>query len=241
MVIGVGIGLVLSLCAGTLGAATAAEPAELIVRFDSGATAADRLDARKGARADFEEKLPVQGMQLVEVDSGQSAAAAERALESADGVLYAEPNAIRRGFLRPDDPYFPQLWGLENSGQAIRGMTGTSDADVDATDAWDPGVAGGTIVAVVDSGVDAGHPDLAPNLLPGHDFVAGDAAPADENGHGTHVAGTIAAERGNGLGVAGIADDAAKVLPLRVLDGAGSGRVSDVIQAYAYAFEHGIT
>ena len=238
-VIGFGVLLLVTLCAGPLGAATAAEPAELIVRFDSGATAADRLDARKGARADFEEKLPVQGMQLVEVESGQSAAAAERALESADGVLYAEPNAIRHAFLRPDDPYFPQLWALENTGQAIRGATGISDADIDATDAWDPGIRGGTIVAVIDSGVDAGHPDLAPNVLPGHDYVAGDEDPADENGHGTHVAGTIAAERGNGLGVAGIADNAAKVLPIRVLDSAGSGRVSDVIQAYAYAFQHG--
>src|SRR3954447_10087823 len=98
MVIGFGIGLVLTLCAGPLGAALAAEPGELIVRFDSGATAADRLDALKGARADLERKLPVQGMQLVEVDSGQSAAAAERALEQADGVRYAEPNAVRRAF-----------------------------------------------------------------------------------------------------------------------------------------------
>src|SRR5688572_366050 len=239
LVTGVSLGLVLTLCAGPLGAVTAAEPAELIVRFDSGATAADRLEARKGARADFERQLPVQGMQLVEVESGQSAAAAERALESADGVLYAEPNAIRGIFLRPNDPYFPQLWAMENSGQSIRGVAGASDADVDATDAWDPGVRGGTIVAVVDSGVDASHPDLVPNVLPGHDYVAGDEDPADENGHGTHVAGTIAAERGNGLGVAGVADDAAKMLPLRVLDSTGSGRVSDVIQAYAYAFQHG--
>jgi len=239
MVIGFGVGLVLTACAWPLGAALAAEPAELIVRFDSGATAADRLEARKGARADFERMLPVQGMQLVEVASGQSAAAAERALESADGVLYAEPNALRQAFLRPNDPYFPQLWAMENTGQSIRGVAGTSDADTDATDAWDPGVTGGTIVAVVDSGVDAAHPDLAPNLLPGHDYVAGDEDPADENGHGTHVAGTIAADRDNGLGVAGVADNAAKVLPLRVLDGTGSGRISDVIQAYGYAFQHG--
>ncbi len=241
-VIGFGIGLVLTLCAGPLGAATAAEPAEpaeLIVRFDSGATAADRLEARKGARADFKAQLPVQGMQLVEVESGQSAAAAERALESADGVLYAEPNAIREAFGRPNDPYFPQLWAMENTGQLIRGVSGIADADADAADAWDAGVAGGTIVAVVDSGVDASHPDLAPNVLPGHDYVGGDENPADENGHGTHVAGTIAAERGNGIGVAGVADNAAKVLPLRVLDGAGSGRVSDVILAYSYALQHG--
>ena len=78
MVIGLCVLLLVALCAGPLGAAAAAEPAELIVRFESGATAADRLEARKGARADFERQLPVQGMQLVEVESGQSAAAAER-------------------------------------------------------------------------------------------------------------------------------------------------------------------
>jgi subtilisin family serine protease len=238
-VIGFGVGLLLTLCAGPLGAAAAAEPAELIVRFQPGATAADRLEARKGARADFERRLPVQGMQLVEVESGQSAAAAERALEAADGVLYAEPNGTVSAFLRPDDPYFSQLWAMENTGQSIRGTAGSSDADIDATDAWDARVAGGTVVAVIDTGVDSAHPDLAPNLLPGRDFVAGDDDPADENGHGTHVAGTIAAERGNGIGVAGVADGAAKILPLRVLDGTGSGKTSDVILAYAQAFQSG--
>jgi thermitase len=239
VVIAFALGLVLTLCAGPLGEASAAERTELIVRFDSGATAADRLDARKGARADFERKLPVQGMQLVEVESGQSVAAAERALESADGVLYAEPNATRSVFLRPNDPYFSQLWGLENTGQSIRGVSGTPDADSDVAEAWDAGVAGGTVVAVVDTGVDATHPDLGANLVPGSDFVDGDANPADANGHGTHVAGTIAADRGNGLGVAGVADNAAKVMPLRVLDGTGSGSVSNVILAYSYAFQNG--
>jgi subtilisin family serine protease len=239
LVIAFALGLVLTLCAGPLGEASAKEPAELIVRFGSGATAADRLDARKGARTDFKRRLPLQGMQLVEVESGQSVAAAERALESADGVLYAEPNAIRRAFLRPNDPYFPVLWAMENTGQSIRGVTGTPDADSDVAEAWDAGIRGGTIVAVVDTGVDATHPDLAGNLVPGRDFVDGDNDPADQNGHGTHVSGTIAADRGNGLGVAGVADGAAKVMPLRVLDGTGSGAVSNVILAYSYAFQNG--
>jgi subtilisin family serine protease len=262
--IGFALGLVLTVCAGPLGAATAAEPSELIVRFDSAATAADRLGARMGARTDFGRKLPVQGMQLVEVESGQSAAAAERALESADGVLYAEPNAIRSAFLHPNDTYFSQLWAMENTGQSIRGVTGTPDADSDIAEAWDAGVGGGTVVGVIDTGVDASHPDLAPNMWRnagetgsgresngldddmdgrtddwrGWDFVGGDNDPADENGHGTHVSGTIAADRGNGMGVAGVADGA-KLMPLRVLDGTGSGRVSDVILAYAYAFAKG--
>jgi subtilisin family serine protease len=234
------VGLVLTLIAGPMGTARAAEPGhELIVRFDRDATAADRLDAREEARTDFERRLPVQGMQLVQVESGQSVAVAEQALERDAGVLYAEPNAIREASLIPNDPYFSQLWAMENTGQSIRGVAGTPDADSDVAEAWDAGIPGSTIVAVIDTGVDATHPDLAPNLLPGHDYVAGDDNPGDENGHGTHVSGTIDADRGNGIGVAGVADNAAKIMPLRTLDANGSGSVSNLIQAYSYAFQHG--
>ena len=218
----------------------AADPSrELIVRFNGDATAAGRLDARDDAHTDLEHTLPLQGMQLVSVDPGQPVAVAERTLESDPDVLYAEPNAIREASLVPNDPYFPQLWALLNTGQSIRNVAGTPDADADVAEAWDAHVTGSTIVAVIDTGVDSTHPDLAPNLLPGHDYVDGDDDPADLNGHGTHVAGTIAADRGNGIGVAGIADNAAKVMPIRVLDGTGAGAVSNVIQAYSYAFQHG--
>jgi subtilisin family serine protease len=264
IVLALGFGVVLALCAGPLGAATAKEPTQLIVRFQRDATAAQRLDAREDASTEFERALPVPGMQLVELEPGQQAATAERILERADGVLYAEPNAVRSAFLRPNDPYFTELWAMQNTGQSIRGTAGTPDADSDVAEAWDAGVGGGTVVAVIDTGVDSAHPDLAPNLWrnPGEsgsgresngldddlngraddwrgwDFVAGDNDPADQNGHGTHVSGTIAADRGNGLGVAGVADGA-KLMPVRVLDGTGSGRVSDVIFAYAYAFQNG--
>ncbi|HEY7454464.1 MAG TPA: S8 family peptidase [Thermoleophilaceae bacterium] len=241
------------------------EPEELIVRFEPTATPADRRDAREDADTDFQESLPVQGMQVVALEPGQSAEDAERELESADGVAYAEPNAVRRAFVRPNDPYFPSLWAMENTGQSIRGITGKADADSDVAETWDAGIRGSAVVAVIDTGVDYNHADLKPNLWKnagesglgretngidddlngrvddwrGWDFVGADNDPADENGHGTHVSGTIAADRGNGVGVAGIADGAAKVMPIRVLDAAGSGRVSDVIQAYAYAFQKG--
>jgi subtilisin family serine protease len=239
-------------------------PDELIVRFEPGLTAADRLAVREEAGADLARTLPVPGMQLLAVEPGQSAADAERALESAEGVLYAEPNAVRSAFLRPNDPYFRELWAMENTGQSIRGAAGSPDADSDVAEAWDAGIGGGTVVAVIDTGVDGGHPDLAANMWRnagesgagreangldddlngqaddwrGWDFVSADNDPADANGHGTHVSGTIAGDRGNGVGVAGIADGA-RILPLRVLDGTGSGRVSDVILAYAYAFQMG--
>jgi subtilisin family serine protease len=222
-----------------LAVAPCAQASELIVRFDGDATAADRLDARAGARTDLERRLPVQGMQLLEVEPGQSVAVAARELESDEHVLYAEPNAIRHALVRPNDPYFLDLWAMENTGQAIRGTTGVPDADSDVAEAWDAGIRGSTVVAVIDTGVDASHPDLAPNLVPGRDFIGADNDPADENGHGTHVSGTIAARRGNGLGVAGVADGAARVMPLRVLDGNGAGSVSNVILAYSHAFQNG--
>ena len=232
----------------------------LIVRFEPGVSAAERAAIRDEARTDFERTLPVSGMQLLDPEPGQGAAAAERALERQDGVLYAEPNAIRRASLRPDDLHYSLLWGMENTGQSIRGSAGTADADTDAGDAWDAGIGGGVTVAVIDSGVDLTHADLAANtwINPGEygsgresngfdddlngrvddwsgwDFVGGDNNPADENGHGTHVAGTIAARRGNGIGVAGVADGS-RLMALRVLNAQGNGSVANVILAYAYA------
>jgi thermitase len=236
----------------------------LIVRFEPGVSAAERAAIRAEAGTDLERTLPVPGMQLLDPEPGQGAAAAERALERQDGVLYAEPNAIRRASLRPDDLHYSLLWGMENTGQSIRGSAGSADADTDAGDAWDTGIGGAVTVAVIDSGVDVTHPDLAANAWrnPGEsglgrelngldddhngrvddwrgwDFVAGDNNPADENGHGTHVAGTIAAQRGNGIGVAGVADGS-RLMALRVLNAQGSGSVANVILAYAYAARAG--
>ena len=244
--------------------AAVTDPDGLIVRFESGVSAAERAAIRDEAGTDLERTLPVPGMQLLDLEPGQGRAAAERALERQDGVLYAEPNAIRRASLRPDDLHYSLLWGLENTGQAIRGTAGSIDADTDAGDAWDAGIGGGGAVAVIDSGVDLAHPDLAANAWrnPGEsgsgresngldddlngrvddwrgwDFVAGDSDPADENGHGTHVAGTIAALRGNGVGVAGVADGS-RLMALRVLNAQGTGSVAGVILAYGYAARAG--
>ena len=109
---------------------------------------------------------------------------------------------------------------------------------MDVLEAWDLGAGAGRVVAVVDTGVDSAHEDLGGRVLPGWDFVDGDPYASDENGHGTHVAGTIAATRDNGMGVAGVAPDA-RILPIRVLDADGLGYVSDVIQGYNYAAARG--
>ena len=115
---------------------------------------------------------------------------------------------------------FPRLWGMRNTGQAVNRVAGTAGIDIDASAAWDlhrgdPAV----IVTVIDTGADLDHPDLQANLLPrgGEDWDfadAGDPSPDDEEGHGTHVAGTAAATE-NAIGVVGVAPRC-QIMPLRI-------------------------
>nr|MDQ3354649.1 S8 family serine peptidase [Actinomycetota bacterium] len=121
-----------------------------------------------------------------------------------------------------NDPFFPEQWGLEAIG---------------AEAAWSQGRGAGMVIAVVDTGVDLDHPDLAGKLLTGRSFT-GKSTPQDGNGHGTHVAGIAAASTGNGTGVAGVAPDAS-ILPVQVLDENGAGNVNDVAEGIAWAAANG--
>lgn len=96
----------------------------------------------------------------------------------------------------------------------------------------------GAVVAVIDSGVHAAHPDLAARLLPGRDFVQDDDTPQDADGHGTHVTGVVVANKENGAGISSVAPGAT-VLPLRVLDDDGAGSTEDVAAAIDYAVARG--
>ncbi|MFC7531733.1 S8 family serine peptidase [Actinoplanes sp. GCM10030250] len=112
-------------------------------------------------------------------------------------------------------------------------------AKLKVADAWKKSTGAGVTVAVIDTGVDAKHPDLAGNVLSGYDAIANKAGTVtDANGHGTHVAGTIAAVTGNGVGVSGIAPDA-KILPVKVLGSNGSGNMSDAAEGIIWAADHG--
>jgi len=121
------------------------------------------------------------------------------------------------------DPLRAEQWGLDmiHADQAHASSTGR-----------------GAVVAVVDTGVSLHHPDLQGRLLPGYDFQANNASPQDHNGHGTHVAGIIAADTGNGIGVASVAPDA-MILPVRVLDSTGSGDLGTIAQGITWAVDHG--
>jgi thermitase len=125
----------------------------------------------------------------------------------------------------PDDPEFPSQWALERVGALCAWEHGQGSPDV--------------TVAVVDSGVDLGHPDLVGRLRgDGFDFVDGDAEPRDENGHGTNVAGVIAATAGNAEGIAGLAP-AVQLLPVRVMDAQGYGSERLIAEGVRYAVDRG--
>ena len=180
-------------------------------------------------------------------------------IQSQAGLFkYVEPDYIVTTLAIPNDPSFGQLWGLNNTGQA----GGTSDADIDAPEAWNLTTGNANlVVGVIDTGVDYTHPDLAGNIwtnpgeiagdgidndlngfiddIHGWDFAYGDADPMDVDGHGTHVSGTIAASGNNGTGVTGVAWGA-KIMALRFLDDNGSGSTSNAIAAINYATAMGV-
>ncbi|MFQ6070601.1 MAG: S8 family serine peptidase [Candidatus Aminicenantales bacterium] len=174
-------------------------------------------------------------------------------------VEYAEKNWIGHSCeTEPDDdPLFKEQWALKNTKQT----GGTSDADIDATDAWDIFTGGSDIVvAVIDSGINLIHEDLNANLwvnedevpgdcldndnngyvddIYGYDFKRVDGEPDDEYGHGTKVAGIIGAVGNNGKGVTGI-NWSIKLMILKIMDEEGNFKTSDAIKAIDYATENG--
>src|SRR5439155_22206661 len=166
--------------------------------------------------------------------------AALASLQSDPNVEFARRESLFQVAFTPDDPYY-----------ASRGTWGRSYDDLYGlkllrTDvAWDIRNGQGVIVAVVDTGVDYNHPDLVGNLLPGYDTVGATywnpvegTNPVDRMGHGTHVAGTIAAAGNNHLGVIGVAFGA-KILPVKSLDDSGAGSDATLAAGIRWAADHG--
>jgi subtilisin family serine protease len=166
------------------------------------------------------------------------------------GVAAVEPDFAIAPTALPADPSFDRLWGLRNLGQP-------GGVDIRAETAWNTTTGSrSVVVAVIDTGVDHRHADLAANIwtnpreiagdridndrngfvddVHGFDFANGDGDPMDDNGHGTHVAGTIGAVGNNSVGVTGVAWQVS-IMPLKFLSGSGSGSTSNALAAINYA------
>ena len=200
--------------------------------------------------------LSVPGLREVKLRSDANLEEALTTYRNHPSVLYAEPNYRVSMTQLPNDPRYTELWGLENLEQT----GGQLDVDINAPEAWDVTVGNATLVAVIDTGVDYNHEDLAANMwvnpgeipgdgidndgngliddIHGYDFVNNDGDPMDDQGHGTHVAGTIGAVGNNGIGVTGVNWNA-QIMAVKFLDSSGSGSNADAIRAVNYAVQWG--
>jgi len=199
------------------------------------------------------------GVEEVELESGQSVEEAIDLLSQLPEVEYAEPDYIlTKTETIPNDSRFAELWAHKNTGQ----LGGTVGADMETTFAWDIQTGDSNIViSVIDTGVDYNHPDLAANMWrnPGEDggtpgvdddnngyvddifginAITGDGNPLDDEGHGTHVAGTAAAVGNNNQGVVGVAFGC-RIMALKFLNSSGTGTTSDAIECLEYAVANG--
>ncbi len=191
----------------------------------------------------------IEGLQLVSLPDTISVADAVTYYQGVTGVAYAEPDYYRQAFQIPADPEFWRQWGLQNTGQQYRENTtpGIAGVDIRVTPVWDNITGGNNTVAVIDSGADYLHPDLAANIWTdpltgthGYDTITGSLDPMDQNGHGTHCSGIIGAVANNGIGGSGVNWNAS-VMPVRFIDRSNQGTVSDEISAITWATHHGAT
>jgi subtilisin family serine protease len=223
----------------------APDPASsLLVRFAPGTPSSTIQADLDVARAHLIETFD-DGVSWVALDSGIDRAVAQQQLERDPEVVYAEPDAtVQASALIPNDPGFGAQWGLNSPG----------NVDIDALQAWSHTQGSpATIVAVLDSGIDLANPEFAgriwtnpdangsdgyPGDVHGWNFLANNANVQDDDGHGTHVTGILAANGNNGIGVAGV-DWNCQIMPLKVLDAEGNGSTDAMVRAIDFAVDHG--
>jgi subtilisin family serine protease len=193
----------------------------VIVRFREGVSAADRDAALAARGGSLVKTLPGTRVALVRVADPQRARAALAADPRIEAV---ELNRLRYALATPNDPRFaaeqqyllrlrlPSAWDVTRGSMGVR-------------------------IAILDTGVDLDHPDLTSRIVPGRDFVNGDAVAQDDEGHGTMVAGIAAAATGNGIGIAGAAWNAS-ITPVKVLDATGAGNDFTIAEAIRWAADN---
>lgn len=241
---------------------------ELLVTYAKSASIFDKVKIREKHALTKVEDLPLENTELVRIPKGLTVAQAKAKVAFDPLVKNAQPNYLYypTTVVNPlDDPNYGLLWGLNNTGQSIDGITGIADVDIDAPEAWEylsTKSLDEVIVAVIDTGVDFSHPDLQGKMwvnpgelngttgvdddkngyvddINGWNFVNNSPdvfVGIEEDGHATHVSGTIAAAD-NTIGVIGIAPNV-KIMSLKFL-GADGGTTADAIEAIYYAKANG--
>ncbi len=227
-------------------------PEQVLIKFSAAATEAEKARIMSDLSA-----VKIKEIKRIKTDlariAGVTVEDAIGRYKNHPAVEFIEPNYVLHALEIPNDPLFSQLWGMRNAGQT----GGTAGADIQAENAWDVFTGSSdVVVGIIDTGLDYNHPDLAANVytnpgeIPGNgidddgngkvddvrgwDFVNEDNDPMDDNGHGTHVAGTIGAVGNNGIGVAGV-NWHVKIMPLKFLNASGSGSLADAVEAITYA------
>lgn len=248
-------GLTLALAPSALAAGADFVRGEVVVKYADDATPAQKANVKRAAGvAELLARVRGVGAKVVRV-SGGVRAAVDR-LERSPAVEYAEPDYIYRAQATPNDPRFPEMYGLHNTGQT----GGTADADIDAPEGWDAAglggfpATGGAKIGIVDTGIQQSHPEFAGKvancggvnnfginliiIIIGSDPTIVDGKCNDDNGHGTHVAGTAAANTNNGVGVAGVAVNSPLAI-CKALNSSGSGTLVMVANCITWVNQHG--
>jgi subtilisin family serine protease len=232
----------------------------ILVRFSSDTSEAYRANVRALVGDGWLERYTlVPGLELVHVRGSVPDAIAR----VKPFVMYAEPNWVVHRASVPNDPSFGLEWGLRNTGQTVNGGDlGTAGADIRATQAWDIFTGDPNfVIADIDTGLQYTHPDIAANAwtnpgeiagngidddgdgfvddVHGWDFYSNDNDPADQNGHGTHTAGTIGAVGNNGVGVSGV-NWHCKIMAVRFLGPSGSGTLAGAVGAIQFCVTRGV-
>jgi len=199
-------------------------PGQILVRFKPGLPIQARDAHLKQFGAWYQSELPEIDVTVAGVPEGDELIVIDQ-LEATDLVVYAEVNGLVHAIETiPNDPLYRQQYG---------------PGRIKAPQAWDLSTGSDAIlISVIDTGVACDHEDLVGKCVAGFDFVNNDPDPADDHGHGTHVAGIATAVTNNGTGVAGICWSC-KIQPVKVLNSGGSGTWDGVAQGNIWATDNG--